>query len=159
MSRLRLSEWASIAEVIGAVAVVLSLVYVGLEINDNTAEVREANRQQLVNRSFNATGRVATSPELAEAFHKVAAGEELGGQEAVQYAFFVRSLLYDIQEAYLLHREERLSDEYWSTREAIFATYMRNEAARTVYRRDSALGVLQPRFVEWANGQLASMED
>ena len=77
----------------------------------------------------------------------------------MQYAFFVRGLLYDIQEAYLLHREERLSDEYWSTRQAIFTTYMRNELARAVYRRDSALGVLQPKFVEWANGKLESMED
>ena len=159
MSRLQLSEWASIAEVIGAAAVVLSLVYVGLEINENTAEVREANRQQLVNRSFNATGRVATFTELAEAHHKVATGKELGGREAVQYAFFVRGLLYDIQEAYLLRREERLGDEYWNTRQAIFTAYMRNEIARTVYRRDSAMGVLQPQFVEWANRQLASMED
>jgi hypothetical protein len=68
MQKLKLSEWASIAEVMGAIAVVLSLIYVGLEINENTTEVREANRQQLVNRSFSATGRVAESPSLAMAF-------------------------------------------------------------------------------------------
>ena len=39
-----LQEWASIAEIVSALAVVLSLVYVGYEINENTSEVRAANR-------------------------------------------------------------------------------------------------------------------
>ena len=44
MRRLSLSEWASIAEIIGAVAVVLSLIYVGVQVQENTSEVRESNR-------------------------------------------------------------------------------------------------------------------
>jgi hypothetical protein len=44
----RLSDWASIAEVVSAVAIVLSLLYVGYQIRENTIEVRETNRQQLI---------------------------------------------------------------------------------------------------------------
>jgi len=40
--KLKLAEWASIAEIIGAVAVIVSLIYVGLQVNDNTAAVRSA---------------------------------------------------------------------------------------------------------------------
>jgi hypothetical protein len=43
--RSRLSEWASIAEIIGAVAIVISLVFVGLEIGDSNREARAATVQ------------------------------------------------------------------------------------------------------------------
>ena len=115
MNRLGLSEWASIAEVIGAAAVVLSLVYVGIQVRENTEEIRAANRQQLVGRSHTATNNVATSPTLAGAFGKVEAGEPLSPAEQVQYGFFVRAMLYDVQEAFLLHREGGLDDAYWNT--------------------------------------------
>ena len=40
--RLKLSEWASIAEIIGAIAVIVSLIYVGYQVNDNTSAIRSA---------------------------------------------------------------------------------------------------------------------
>jgi hypothetical protein len=155
MARLSLSEWASIAEVVGAVAVVISLVYVGVQIGENTIEVRESNRQQLVNRSISATAGVAASPELVGVITKVGEGSELSPGEASQYAYFVRGLLYDVQEAYLLNREGRLSDEYWETRDAIFVAYMKFAPALDVYHRDRDLGVLHPDFVSWADQTLA----
>jgi hypothetical protein len=78
----------------------------------------------------------------------------------VQYSYFVRGLLYDIQEAFLLYREGRLSEEYWDTRQAIFSAYMQSVPARATYERDKVLGVLQPAFTEWADGYLQeSTED
>ena len=156
MGKLKLSDWASIAEIVGGVVVVMSLVYVGIQIKQTTIEVREGNRQELISRAFNATGRVAASPELAAIFSKVAEGQPLSAPEATQYAYFVRGLLYDIQEAFLLHLEDRLSDEYWDTREATFLVYMTNPSAREVYERDKAIGVLHDRFVHWADQRLAN---
>ena len=150
MNRLGLSEWASIAEVIGAAAVVLSLVYVGIQVRENTEEIRAANRQQLVARSHTATLGVSTSPELAGAVAKVINGERLSAAEQVQYGYFVRAMLYDIQEAYLLHQEGRLDDDYWETREAIFRAYMAQEPARAIFERDKSLDVLHDDFIGWA---------
>lgn len=157
MPKVSLGEWASIAEVIGAVAIVISLIYVGLEINQNTTEVRESNRQELVNRSFHATGRVATNPSLATAFQKVSAGDELDPVEELQYTFFVRSMIYDIQEAFLLHKEGRLSEEYWRTRVNIFTSYMQNGPALSAYHRDKELGVLETEFVKWADKKVTQI--
>ena len=36
MSMLKLSDWASVAEIIAAVAVAVSLIFVGLELKRNT---------------------------------------------------------------------------------------------------------------------------
>ena len=155
MSKLKLSDWASVAEVIGAVAVVISLVYVGIQINGNTIEIREANRQELINRSFVATGRVVENAEVADILVKVADGEPLSPQESVQYSYFVRAMLYDVQEAYLLYREGRLDDEYWETRQSIFVAYMAAAPALAAYERDKAVGALHHEFVLWADEMLA----
>ena len=36
MERLKLTEWAALAEIIGTVAIVVSLLFVGYSINRNT---------------------------------------------------------------------------------------------------------------------------
>ena len=110
MKKLSLSEWASIAEVVGAIAVVISLVYVGIQIDANTAEIRATNRQQLVNRSAEATQNAASNPQLAAALVKGAEGEPLSAAEFAQYSYFVRGMQYDVQEAHLLFVENRLDD-------------------------------------------------
>jgi hypothetical protein len=149
LRKLQLSEWASFAEIISALAVIISLLYVGYQINENTSEVRAANRQQLVNRAHSATMGFATSPELAAVMAKVAAGAELTPPERSQYAYTVRAVLYDVQEAFLLHREGRLDAEYWKTRTALVLAYLAQTPAHDVYLQDKSRGVLHADFVEW----------
>ena len=43
-----LAEWASVAEIIGALAIVVSLVFVGLQIRANTRATQNATYQQSV---------------------------------------------------------------------------------------------------------------
>jgi hypothetical protein len=155
MRKLTLSDWASIAEVAGAIAVVLSLLYVGVQVKANTDEIRAANRQAFVNRSLLATGNIATSTELATAFAKIAVGAPLTPTETIQYQYFVRGLLYDIQESFLVHREGRLDDDYWETRAAIVLAYMAQPAAHEVYLRDKSLGVLDGDYVNWLDQVIA----
>ncbi len=154
MTKLRLTDWASIAEVVGAFGVVISLIYVGLQVRDNTEEVRATNRQQLIGRAHSATIGAATSPELAAAIAKLTNGETLTPAEKVQYGYFVRALMYDVQEAFLLRQEERLDENYWRTRSALFESAMIQEAARSVYDRDKEFGVLHRDFVIWADQKL-----
>ena len=40
--RLKLSEWASVSEIVGAAAVIISLVYVGYQVHDNTSAIRSS---------------------------------------------------------------------------------------------------------------------
>lgn len=151
MAKLRLSEWASIAEVIGAAGVVISLIYVGVQVSENTDEVRAANRQQLVGRAHAATGSIATSRELASAVAKVGSGVTLTATEQSQYGYLIRAMLYDVQEAYLLYQEGRLEEEYWETRSALLHVYMAHEPARKIYHGIRASGVLHSDFVSWAD--------
>jgi hypothetical protein len=55
----------AIGEIVGAAAVIASLVYVGLQIRHNTAESRTLRTQNLVSANSEVTARVAENPQLA----------------------------------------------------------------------------------------------
>jgi len=142
-----------VANVVSAAAVVTSLLYVGYQIRENTVEVRTNNRQQLINRSMSAT-TTFTSPDVSVVLSRLRAGEELTPVELTQLGYIIRTLLYDVQEAFLLHREGRLDNTYWNTRVAVVLAYMEPTAAREIYRRDASIGALDPDFVQWLDGAI-----
>jgi hypothetical protein len=45
MSKLKLSDWASIAEILASVVVIASLAYIGLELRQNTQAMQQASYQ------------------------------------------------------------------------------------------------------------------
>lgn len=49
MKKLTLSEWTNIAEIIGMIAVIISLIFVGFEIRQNTAQVEAASMKSSYN--------------------------------------------------------------------------------------------------------------
>ena len=51
MTKRNLSDWASVAEIISALAVVASLLYVGFEIQRNTKVGLASNRQAIAARA------------------------------------------------------------------------------------------------------------
>ena len=65
MSVLQRSSIKDLAEVVGTVAVVLGLVFVGVELRNNTAAVRAATFQSLTDISNDYIMQIASDPELA----------------------------------------------------------------------------------------------
>ena len=77
----KLQEYALIAEVVGAAAVVISLLYVGYQLALNTAENR-VDSIQSINSGYRELALVyVTNSEAGIAWHKVLDGEELTKRE------------------------------------------------------------------------------
>jgi len=159
VNELGLSEWANIAEVIGALAVVVSLLYVGVQVRHNTNEVRASNRQQLIGRAHTSAIALTGNPEMAALMAKARAGDPLTPAEFIQHGFLVRAVLYDVQEAYVLNREGRLDDAYWRTRAGIVVAYLASASAREVYAREKVQRALVPDFIEWLDNELSIAGD
>jgi hypothetical protein len=66
MSKIKLKELAQIAEIIAAVAVVMSLIYVGKEVQSNTAAVRGAAMQAVATTDADALLTIAADATLSE---------------------------------------------------------------------------------------------
>lgn len=75
-------------------------------------------------------------------------GASLTSRVAAQYGYFIRGMLKDMEEAFLLYRQGRPDDEFWKTRAALVLAYVGQAPARDIYRRDKALGMLYIDFVQ-----------
>ena len=84
MSRRTLQDWASIAEIIGAVAIVISLVYVAFEIRENTKALQATSRQALSDNDLTYFATAIDSRIVAQARDKLFNGEELSSLELSQ---------------------------------------------------------------------------
>jgi hypothetical protein len=109
-----LNDLANIGQVIGAIAVVISLIYVALQIRQNTNAVRSATAQTVHEHFARWYRLVAADDELAKI---VASGlrnyESLSEQERVRFiAAFMAFLSYS-QNAFLKWREGLLASPLW----------------------------------------------
>ena len=65
MSRFNLAELGQIAEIVAAVAVVISLIYVGKEVQNNTSAVRGAAMQAIATTDADALMTIASDADLS----------------------------------------------------------------------------------------------
>lgn len=100
-------NWEAIgtaAEVIGAVAVVMSLIYVAAQIKHNT-EVSRAQSINQINSQYGALmSQIATNGDFAKIYRKATQGLDLEGDEIVRYTAYLSAFFAFVEEIYLLHR-------------------------------------------------------
>lgn len=114
-----LQDWANLAEIIGTVAIILSLVFVGFQISDNTREMRSSA-------AYNATValqawyvEVGTNEQAAKVFRKgMSDPTALSKDEAVQFLMNVHSALIAFQSIYFSRTEGTLDASLY---EAMFS--------------------------------------
>lgn len=66
MKKPSLADLANLAEIVGAIAIIISLVYVGQELRANTAAVKAASLQSITNSSSASMLAVVESRDFAE---------------------------------------------------------------------------------------------
>jgi len=110
--RLKLSEMASIAEVIGAIAVVLSLVYVGVQVTDSTRAVRSAAANETASALSAWYSQLGTNQQASQVFIDAMTNpESLSREELFQFVVQFHGLMLEYQAAYYLSQEGTLDVE------------------------------------------------
>ena len=100
----------SISAAVSALAVVMSLVFVGLQIRASTRAQRALSAWQSENAWAQFNFDVARDPQTAELLHRITGENEnleaLQGAKLLQAHFMIRSLLQHAQSQYSLSRGE-----------------------------------------------------
>lgn len=154
MTKRSLSDWASIAEIIGAVAVVASLLYVGYEIQRNTKVALATNRQAVASRAQELALYSAETNIYGLLFDPSSMDADLTESERNYIIAYVGALLRTSEEAYLLYRDGMLDEEYWGTRAGVLLAALRSSIARQVYIDTRDAGFYTRDFVRWADRAL-----
>ena len=110
--KFKLSELASIAEIIGAFAVVISLVYVGAQVSDSAGAVRSAAANDANVAVQNWYMQIGSDQQTSELFYNALTSEEaLSNQEEFQFLMMIHGIFLAFQNSYLLAEEGTIDVE------------------------------------------------
>lgn len=90
-------EWMNLS---ASIAVILGIVFLGLEIRQNTEMMKSQTRDAISEKQMMFSEWVATESELALAIAKATAGEAMSPTEGVQYAYFLAGVWREWENSY-----------------------------------------------------------
>jgi len=154
MLKLKLAEWASIAEIISAVAVVGSLFYVGYQIKQNTEVSLAANRQSIATRAQELALYSAEVGIYKLLFATDTDSTQLSSVEQDRLIAYIGALLRTTEEAFLLYMDEMLDEEYWRTRANVLLTMLNSIRTREIYNQTKNSGFYTKAFSVWVDKAL-----
>jgi hypothetical protein len=149
---MNLQKAALLAEIVGSIAVVVTLVVLIFEVRGNTDAILAGNRQSIAERTGEFALAVAGNPELAAIQAQALGGNPVETQQANSYMVAVLQL---VQESYFLHKDGLLDDAIWRTRANFALGNIRFEFGRARYERLKQTGVLAPEFTQWLDAEAA----
>ena len=110
--KFKLSEWANIAEIIGAFAVVISLIYVGFQVNDSAGAVRAASANDANVALQNWYLEIGSDQQTSELFYNALTSDEaLSNQEEFQFLMMFHGIFLAFQNSFLLAEEGTIDVE------------------------------------------------
>lgn len=149
-----LNEYALMAEIAGAIAVVVSLIYVGLSVNQNTNAIMVANHQALVALDQDTNGWLR-DPEFAEIFVNATKGiDQLSSAQSRQYFTFVADKFNAWEFAYLTYESGMMEDNIWKGWDRYYRSLIDTKSNQGYW--ESAKAGFSPAFVSYVDSVLAA---
>ncbi len=104
----------AVAEILGAVAVVASLVYLGRQIHQSNAQSQADARYSFLDAYGQLSLTIAENKDLASVFRRGMQGLELDEDEAIQFFVCIGQYLNTWSVLFDLHEERHLPDTQWT---------------------------------------------
>ena len=145
-------EWAAIAEIVGAIAVVITLAYLAVQIRQNSNAIRSASATTVhIN-----TQDVAQAPmmdrELGDIILRAVNGEEelSPSEKLAAYAWFYQFLKTG-ELAYHSCLRGELDQEYWKATTSFYRSWWQTPGMRTYWteRKNAFTPGFQMSVEEW----------
>ncbi len=150
---MKLKRYAHISEIIASFAVVVTLIVLIVEVRENTAAIHAANRQSMSERIEHRTIAIATSPQLSRLLVAVQepGGIKTGSTEWWQIGSLYAGLLTAAEEAYLQHRDGRLTQDFFEARARRALLLLDNPVGREYFSNAREAGHYVPEYMEWVD--------
>ncbi len=131
---MKIKKIASIAEIISAVAVVVSLLYVGYEVRQNTAAVRSTAYQSIHDAEDLFWSTLGSDTELSALWDIGLTGgvSALSPGQQSQFRMAARRLIYLFQNVHYQRRKGVVDDELWAAWVASLDEFVAQQGFRDV---------------------------
>jgi hypothetical protein len=149
-----LQDWAFIAEIVGGIAVIVSLIYVGLQVNDSTSAIRSAAASDATTAMqswYLEMGRNRQASDIW--FNAMTSPEPLPAHDEFQFMMSMHTAILGMQNSYLLSKEGTLDPEF---REAVTTAIVAVKDLPGMERYwKQRKGFFHTGFAEYVDGLLA----
>ena len=135
-----LDDLGNIGELVAAIGVIASLIYLAVQIRQNTRSVR-ASTYHSVNRSAReAEMAVAGSETLAHTFRKgVREPESLTGDERLRFDLTMRTTVGWYEDVFFQYRQGMLTRDFWEVRRRGLLDLIQQPGASSWWAKNSRL--------------------
>jgi hypothetical protein len=118
---------SALAQILGTVAVVVSLVYLGIQVRHNSAALRAANSHHLAHTALTFSTTLGAQSDLANCFNRgLAMSSDLSAAEIAQFAYLFHAWLRIMENGHYQFSQGHLDEELftgWSeTARSLFST-------------------------------------
>ena len=152
-----LSDLASIGSFVSAIAVVISLVYLGSQVRQARSHQQAAIRAERATR-LAMMNTAAEEPSIADAIMKGLRGaDDLTATQYAQFTHFCRASFYNAEDTYFQHSQGLITDQAFAS----FIASVKGWAARAPGIRacwKQFRGLFVSEFAEWMDRTLAEVE-
>ena len=153
MNSEQLQKWSSISEIVSGITIIITLVFLLLEMRSNTEAVQAQTRQATTEGVRQITLAIATNPGLAELLFGEAVIESASPAQRTQMVTWFTAWLKSAEEAYLQYRSGLLDEEIWLTRKANLFQLLIQPKLRYLYD-NFAEGTLVAAFKSMVDSEL-----
>ena len=138
----------AVGEIIGAIAVVLSVVYLAVQVRQNTDAVRGNATVDALAGAREVNARLIDDPTINEIFIKGIAGmDNLTPAERNRFVALMFTLFKTFEQLHYQYKCGVLAPEIWAGWEAAFRAYSSSPGGQQYYRERKA--TLSADFQEW----------
>ena len=152
----KLQDYALVAEIVGAIAVVVSLVYVGVGIRQNTEVVQVANHQALV--AMDMEKNASLRDQEFAAIYVLAREdyEQLSKFQRSQYESFIADTLNMWEFAYITYSNDAMDETIWTGWDGFYRTELSAEPFQKFW--DGGRENFSPKFRTYVDSILSSYQ-
>ena len=109
---MKLSEAANWAEIVSAIGLVISLIYVGIQVTDNTSAMRSETASNASTEIIDWYTHMSGDPELMDVWLRgVTEPDSLDEQESLRFVFLLHIIMLQFQNNYYLVEEGTLDEK------------------------------------------------
>ena len=127
----------AIGEIVGAAGVIVTLVYLAIQIRQNTKTVASNTTQEISSTASNSLVQLLQAPHMVDVMHQAFAGEgPLEARDQFALDIFLRSLTRNFENFYYQFQLGNLLPEIWSGYETAILEPLSQDFGREFWGRN-----------------------
>ena len=158
LSQVTLQDVGNLGEFVGALGVVLSLVYLAGQMRQNTISVRAAAFNSMTENSIRLLENIFPNEEFAELLHRAESdAPDLTPGEAMQWHTYMTAVFRHFGNLVYQYRVDALDKQMWEAYQRTLKEHLRTRAWQTWFERNSRL--FSTSLIEQVNRMVRELDE